>query len=175
MNLGLSVKWGACNIGTNKPEEYGDYFSWGETETKEEYTEDNCCTYEKSMDDINGNASYDVARANRGGNWRMPTKSEMEELVKKCFWKRIIRSGINGYKVIGPNGNSIFLPITGYCDGTSFNDVGDYGCYWSSTPNESINRYAYCLKFSKGYRDVDERSRYGGCTVRPVFDDVNRL
>ena len=94
VDLGLSVKWATCNIGADNPEDYGDYFAWGETETKSEYTDANCKTIKKQSffakwfnfgrsdnntnvenlpDDISGNAQYDAARANWGGSWRMPT------------------------------------------------------------------------------------------------------
>ena len=192
VDLGLSVKWAACNVGATQPHEYGDYFAWGETSAKNCYDKTNSKTYGKSMDDISGNASYDAARANWGGSWRVPTKSEMEELVKKCYWKRIVLSGINGYKVIGPNGNSIFLPFTGHYEGMSLKDVGTHGCYWSSTPHESrngvdynfmselcklvdspyefINEPAYNLNISRGYQSVNWCGCDEGRAVRPVAD-----
>ncbi len=76
VDLGLSVKWATCNVGATKPEEYGNYYAWGETATKSEYTEDNSLTYGKQMRDISGNAQYDAATANWGGTWRMPTNDE---------------------------------------------------------------------------------------------------
>ncbi len=81
VDLGLSVKWATCNVGATTPEEYGDYFAWGETTTRETYTEE---TYNVSMNDISGNAQYDAATANWGGDWRMPTYDELNELINSC-------------------------------------------------------------------------------------------
>ena len=170
VDLGLSVKWATCNVGANAPEEYGDYFAWGETKKKKEYTKENSSTYGKSMGDISGNASYDAARANWGGTWRMPTKKEMEELKNKCTWQWTTQSGVNGCKVTGPNGNSIFLPAAGSCFGTSRLSVGKNGLYWSSTPDESRDGSAFNLGFYSGGHDVDWLGRYYGRTVRPVSD-----
>ena len=157
-------------MGANAPHECGNYYAWGETTTKSEYTEDNSRTYGKNMSDISGNGTYDAARANWGGSWRMPTKAEMEELVNKCTWTWTSQSGVTGYKVTGPNGNSIFLPAAGCCYGSSRNNVGERGYYWSSTPNKSNTYDAYRLYFYSGYRNVDWNLRYFGRTVRPVSE-----
>ena len=170
VDLGLSVKWATCNVGANKPEEYGNYYAWGETTTKSSYDDDNSRTYRKIMGDISGNASYDAARANWGGTWRLPTKKEMEELKNKCTWQWTTQSGVKGYKVTGPNGNSIFLPAAGYCYGWSHCYVGEYGNYWSSTPYESGGYYAYFLDFRSGCRYVDWYYRGYGHAVRPVSE-----
>ena len=172
VDLGLpsGLKWATCNVGANKPEEYGNYYAWGETETKSRYDEDNSRTYGKSMNDISGNASYDAACANWGGTWRLPSKREMEELENKCSWKWITQSGANGYKVTGPNGNSIFLPAAGRCYGSSRGNVGKRGFYWSFTPGENSVSSAYGLDFSSGGHCVGWLSRYGGRTVRPVSE-----
>lgn len=166
VDLGLSVKWATCNVGASQPRGYGNYYAWGETTTKSSYT----LTHLKIRDDISGNASYDAARANWGGTWRMPTKKEMEELKNKCTWQWTTQSGVNGHKVTGPNGNSIFLPAAGYCGGSSHNDVGKYGYYWSSTPDESNDYIAYRFFFYSGDHNVDWGNRDGGRTVRPVSE-----
>ena len=170
VDLGLSVKWATCNVGANTPEEYGNYYAWGETTTKTSYNESNSVTYWQQISDFSGNATYDVARVNWGGSWRLPTKREMEELQNKCTWSWTTQSGVNGYRVTGPNGNSIFLPAAGFCGGSSRYIVGEGGCYWSSTPNESYTYYAYDLKFGSGGHDVSWSYRYFGLTVRPVSD-----
>ena len=82
VDLGLSVKWATCNVGASRPEQYGNYYAWGETTTKSEYTRDNSKTMYKNLGDISGNAQYDAARANWGGSWRMPRKAEFDELRK---------------------------------------------------------------------------------------------
>ena len=169
VDLGLSVKWATCNVGANHPEDYGNYYAWGETYAKSSYTEDNSRTDKKSMEDISGNASYDAARANWGGTWRLPTKREMEELKDECTWTWITQSSINGYKVTGPNGNSIFLPAAGGYDGSSHNYVGEYGYYWGATPYWNKGGACYFI-FYKGFCNVNWNYRYYGLTVRPVSD-----
>ena len=171
VDLGLSVKWATCNIGANSPEEYGDYFAWGETSTKETYTEDNCATYNVSMNDIAGNAQYDAATANWGGDWRLPTEEEMGELLNNCTWRWTTQNGVNGYNVKGPNGNSIFLPAAGYRNGSSLDVAGSCGYYWSSTPDEIYDYGAYGLYFySDDHYMSLHGSRYGGRSVRPVLE-----
>ena len=169
VDLGLSVKWATCNVGATSPEEYGDYYAWGETTTKETYTEANCATYNVSMNDISGNAQYDAATANWGGTWRMPTYDELKELRTKCTWTWITQNGINGYNVEGPNGNSIFLPAAGRY-GSSLINAGSDGYYWSSTPFENGDGYAYLLFFGSGSRDMGYYYRYYGHSVRPVLE-----
>ncbi len=175
VDLGLSVKWATCNVGATTPEGYGDYFAWGETSTKTEYTEDNSKTSGNSMGDISGNASYDAARANWGGTWRLPTKTECQELVDRCKWKRTTQNGVNGYKVTGPNGNSIFLPAAGYrYDGSSLYKEEADGSYWNSTPYEGHScSYSGACGFSffrKGYGIFYGGSRDYGRSVRPVVE-----
>ena len=120
IDLGLpsGMKWAACNIGANSPEEIGDYFAWGEIKPKENYCLENSLTHEKNIAtsknrlwNISGNPKYDAATANWGEEWRMPTKDEMLELITFCeLEKDVMLNGKQGLKIIGPNGNSIFLP-----------------------------------------------------------------
>ena len=172
INLGLpsGLKWATCNVGASSPEGYGDYYAWGETETKSRYTSDNCSTYGVQMNDISGNAQYDIARKKWGGSWRMPTKTEIEELIDNCTWRWTTQNGVKGYNVTGPNGNSIFFPAAGYRYGSSLYDAGEDGYYWSSTPYESSSYYAYYLRFFSGNQNVDWFGRYKGRSVRPVAE-----
>ena len=172
VDLGLpsGLKWATCNVGASSPEEYGDYYAWGEIETKSEYTKDNSKTRGKSMSDISGNTMYDVACAKWGGSWRLPTKKELEELESKCKWEWTTINGKKGYKVTGPNGNSIFLPAVGYRAGSSLHSAGELGYYWSSTPYESDDNYAYYLYFSSSDHDVNWFTRNFGRSVRPVSE-----
>ncbi len=185
VDLGLpsGLKWATCNVGANAPHEYGNYYAWGEVETKREYTDENCKTidcievrkgfFKKRIETeyIDKRENFkDTARVNWGGSWRMPTKAEILELVNNCTWTWTTQRGVNGYKVTGPNGNSIFLPAAGYCIGSSRDDVGEYGNYWFSTPYESFTGYAYRLFFGSGYHDVDWGYRNFGRTVRPVSE-----
>ena len=180
VDLGLSVKWATCNVGATSSEEYGDYFAWGETTAKSDYSTSNCPTYGLSISqlqsqgyiDSEGNltAQYDAATANWGGNWRMPTKAEIQELIDKCNWKWTTQNGVYGYKVKGPNGNSIFLPAAGRV-GSSLGSAGSSGLYWSSTPGEKYGNLACYLYF-----DSDDRimsyyyHRFYGLSVRPVVE-----
>jgi hypothetical protein len=175
VDLGLpsGLKWATCNVGATKPEEYGDYYAWGETITKGDYNRDNSKTYGKNMSDISGNVNYDAATANWGSSWRMPTKAEVEELVNNCTWTWTTQNGVNGMRVTGPNDNSIFLPAAGCYDGLSCYGINKSGYYWSSTPNKNNADNALELGFYSAYRSVDWSNCYYGLTIRPVFNDKN--
>ena len=169
VDLGLSsgLKWATCNIGADNPEDYGNYYAWGETETKAEYTEDNSVTYGQQLNDISGNAQYDAAAANWGGSWRMPTRDEIRELIYNCSWTPETQNGVDGFKVTGSNGNYIFIPASGYRDGSSSYIYGE--CYyWSSTPHQYSNDYSYILYSDYEYQSEDMNYRYRGLTIRPV-------
>lgn len=170
VDLGLSVKWATCNLGANKPEDYGNYYAWGETSTKTEYAEYNSKTYGKSMNDISGNVNYDVARANWGGKWRLPTKTEMQELIDKCTWTWTTQNGVKGYKVTGPSGASIFLPAAACRYGSSLFLAGSDGYYWSSTPGEYDDYRAYALYFGSSYHGMYCYYRLSGRSVRPILE-----
>ena len=172
VDLGLpsGTKWATCNIGAITPEGYGNYYAWGETTTKTSYDESNSVTYGQQISDFSGNAIYDAARANWGGSWRMPTEAEMMELENNCTWTWTTQNGINGYKVTGRNGNSIFFPAAGFCRRSSRVYVGECGDYWSSTPSESNTKLACGLYFYGGDLSVGSYNLYYGCTVRPVSD-----
>ena len=174
VDLGLpsGLKWATCNVGASSLEKYGYYFAWGETSHKAEYTEENSITYGEEMNDISGNPQYDAARANWGGRWRMPRKNEMDELLDYCEWEWTQMNGVNGYKVIGHNGKSIFLPAAGSCGGSSLYDAGGFGGYWSSTPssNSYYGSYAYCLDFGSDTQGRYSALRRSGRSVRPVAE-----
>ena len=172
VDLGLpsGKKWATCNVGANKPEDYGDYYAWGEVRTKIEYTKNNSVTYGKKYNDIKGNPQYDVVRKNWGGTWRLPTKMELKELINECTWKWTKQHNVNGYNVTGPNGNSIFLPAAGDRYGTSLYGDGNYGFYWSSTPYDGDDYNAYRLYFHDGGEYVYDSSRGYGLTVRPITE-----
>lgn len=171
VDLGLSVKWANCNLGAKSPDEQGDFFSWGELNTKHYYTEENSLTYMKRLGDISGDVNYDAARYHWRGKWRIPTKYEIEELINKCTWEQVVSTnGVYGFLITGPNGNSIFLPCGGWrlnYDNTLSGKVGDY---WCSTPGKEDVDASYCLYFNKDRRKVGWTSRYSGLTIRPVCD-----
>ena len=173
VDLGLpsGLKWATCNVGANSPSEYGDYYAWGEVESKERYTAKYCVTRKQQIGDISGNSQYDAARANWGGTWRMPTKEEFDELLNKCIWTWTTQGEEEGYEVTGPNGNSIFLPAAGFRIGTSLYYAGSYGSYWSSTPHESNTQRAYYLYFFRSdYHYTHWNYRGRGLSVRPVSE-----
>ena len=172
VDLGLSVKWATCNVGASRPGDYGKYYAWGEVVSMEEGNESDSRLYVKSKSDIRGNSTYDAARANWGGDWRLPTKAECQELLANCTWEWTTQNGHNGYKVTGPNGNSIFLPAAGcrYSAYEEKRDVGSYGGYWSSTPYEDYTSDACSLYFGEGYRDVYRFYRGFWRSVRPVLE-----
>jgi hypothetical protein len=168
IDLGLSVKWASCNVGAATPEGYGGYYGWADpTGTK---TSKNLSDYPSANPPSNiCGTEYDMARAKWGGNWRLPTQAEMQELVNSCTWTWTTQNGVNGMKVTGTNGNSIFLPAAGYRFGTDMYYVGSSADYWSGTLNE---RYAtaYYLDFSDygGYDVNFIGDRNYGFPVRPV-------
>ena len=167
VDLGLSVKWATCNVGTTKPEGYGDYFAWGETRSKSYY---NGSSYTYYDNPTTLPLSADAARANWGGKWRMPTIDEFEELRNNCTWKWTTQNGVNGYKVTSnSNGNYIFLPAAGYRDLGSLYGAGDYGYYWSSSaygPNYSTT--ALYLYFYSTWKERKNDYKAAGRSVRPV-------
>ena len=171
VDLGLpsGTKWATCNVGANSPEEYGNYYAWGETSTKSSYTKNNSRTYEVNLGEIAGVPGYDPARAAWGSEWRLPTAQELQELVDRCIWEWTSQGAHYGYKVTGPNGNSIFLPAEG-ARGSSLYFVGENGNYWSSSTPESIATLAYSLFFNSDIRKVDLFIRSSGFSVRPVTD-----
>ncbi len=180
VDLGLSVKWATCNIGAEKPWDYGDYFAWGETGTKKSYTKENSTTYGvnyielKSRDVVDDRGiltlDYDAASANWGKSWRMPSREECAELLDRCEWSWKKINGVSGYKVTGKNGNWIFLPAAGGRNGTSNRNVGSYGRYWSSTVDPNHGDNAYNLYFSSSSKSTGHLSRLSGRTVRPVTE-----
>ena len=172
VDLGLSVKWATCNVGASKPEDYGGYYAWGETTTKSDYSSSTSTTYGKQMTGIADNSTYDVARREWGGTWRLPTQKEIQELLDNCTWTWTTQNGHDGYKVTSKkNGNSIFLPAAGLRSGTSLYDLGTDGCYWSATSHESHTNGAFSLGFDHGdHYEVYWGERSYGFSVRPVCE-----
>ena len=184
VDLGLSVRWATQNVGASSPSDYGYYFAWGETETKKRYDWDNCfdCLDGKwdgrwgiyklgGKTSISPTSGHDTARENWGGTWRMPTKAEFDELCYKCNWTWTSQGGHNGYKVTGPNGNSIFLPAAGWRIGTDTYNEGGSGYYWSSVLSSSADSIsALELFFYSGMYYTINSDRSAGQSVRPVTE-----
>ena len=173
VDLGLpsGLKWAECNIGATTPEQYGDFYAWGELYTKSTYYQSNCETYgKKDIGDISGDTLYDAATANWGASWRMPTKIEMEELKRECNREWITINGVNGYKLTGPNGKSIFLPATGFRRESLHLNVNEYGAYWASTPYQGEGNNSGYTYFLVDRYSVAWNSRFMGFAIRPVSD-----
>ena len=196
VDLGLSVKWATCNVGAEKPEEYGDYYSWGEVEPKPGYTLTNYKFYVSgnSNNDVKfskyiNTSEYgvadnksqlapedDVAHVKWGGKWRIPTKDEIDELHNKCSWTWVDQGnsefgGVAGYKVTskktGYTDRFIFLPAAGYRDIRYSSNVGSAGYYWSSSLLFTSS-YAFAISFFTVQLKSYTGSRYIGMSVRPV-------
>ena len=183
VDLGLSVKWATTNVGAESAEEYGEYFAWGETEPKEVYdwstykwcdgTDANITKYNATDGKTILEPADDAAHVHWGGNWRMPTKEEQKELLDVCSWERTNLNGVIGYKVTGPNGNSIFIPIAGAYNSfdDQLNSVGSIGWIYSSTIATEIR--AYEIHIEEGGIQQKNCSRCVGLTIRPVYNDSN--
>lgn len=170
VDLGLSVKWASCNVGASSPEQYGSYFSWGEINTKSKYSDNNSLTIGKKFGDIKADPLYDAATVNCGSSWRLPTLKEFEELKERCTWQWTTQGGKKGYKITGPNGNSIFLPASGYRNNASLYEIKEAkGRYWTSTPDENYNNSSYAMFFSNNDYHTYKNLRYDGFTIRPVI------
>ena len=168
VDLGLSVVWATNNIGATTPEEYGDYYAWGETATKNTYTRDNCTSKRINAESIAG-TSNDAATVNWGNEWRMPTSAEFEELFTHCTFELSSYNDVSGCKITGKNGKSIFLPAAG----NKYHVAGDYDngvrgvCqYWTASTAGSLKMPVYItagLDYS-----VNQGLRYIGLSVRPI-------
>ena len=193
VDLGLpsGTLWATCNVGANSPEEYGNYYAWGETEPKSVYDWSPYKWCKGSYDTLikyNTNSSYgtvdnktvldledDAAHVNWGGDWRMPTQDEIKELwdSDNCTWSWITQNGVNGYRVTSKsNGNSIFLPAAGFRHRISLYEAGSCGGYWSSSLYSNDSCVAYFLNFYFGTWSFYSDYRIGGRTVRPVLSSA---
>lgn len=190
VDLGLpsGTLWATCNVGADSPEEYGHYFAWGETTTKSEFSWQNykwCRNSATTLTKYNYDSSYgivdnkeildftdDAARVNWGGNWRMPTRSECDELRTYCLWTFTSQNGVYGQKVTGLNGKSIFLPAAGRYYYYDYNHEcelvgeGSEAVYWTNTMIESWSHMAYAVW---GDLDLTSIDRCCGLPVRPVI------
>ena len=177
VDMGNGLLWATCNVGADNPWDYGDYFAWGETTTKDTY---NWSTYKWgdgttfTKYTVGGTtvleATDDAATANWGGNWRTPTDAEWTWLRENCNWTWTTQNGVTGMLMTSSvNGNHIFLPASGYRSNTILSNAGSHGYYWSSSLSTDYSSIADGLYFSSGYLDFDSDYRYFGHSVRPVL------
>ena len=194
IDLGLpsGLKWASFNLGASKPEEYGDYYAWGETEPKDSYSWSNykwCvdgndfAITKYCIDSRHGYNGFtdgetilhpqdDAAHMNLGGQWRMPMDSEWAELLDNCSSAWTTENGVYGCLLTSNyNGNSIFLPAAGCKLNTSVYNAETYCFYWSSSLDTSSSDSAMAMFYSIDEMGRDDASRYGGPTIRPVFGD----
>ena len=192
VDLGLSsgTLWATTNIGASSPEDFGDYFAWGETESRNDGMETidwSAYKYAKGSKDSltkycnnaeNGYNGYtdtktklenwdDAAFVNWGNKWCMPTKDQMTELRLNCTWTWTTQNDVFGRLVTGPNGNTIFLPAAGF-QGNDSEDVGAYGYYWSSTLYSSNPNLAHYVGFVDNIRWGSSSDRCLRFSIRPV-------
>lgn len=192
VDLGLSVKWATCNVGAEKPEDYGLYFVWGETTGHGQNTSNGqrfdwayykwCdgsyntltkyCT--SSLDGKVDNKTVlelddDAAYINWGEAWRMPTLAEFIELETYCVWTWTTLNGLKGYKVTSKtNANSIFLPAAGCRHNGQINDSDSNGYYWSSDIDKNVSYRAHCRVLHSSYKGAGQYYRCYGLSVRAV-------
>lgn len=171
VDLGLpsGILWAKYNVGATSPEEYGEYYAWGETEEKSIYSMSNYNLYDLNIDI--SNTSYDVATKKWGKGARIPTLNDFKELLSSCSWYDSYYNGIRGYYAEGPNGNKIFFPFTGFKMNTFTIHRNYAGCFWSSTPNGDLAYILECFS-EEGIDDKDyfycSVDKDYGITLRPV-------
>ena len=180
VDLGLTsgTLWATCNVGAFAPFDFGDYFAWGETEPKTEKYYD-WTNYKWSTGQDGHYSKYtdedgktvldredDAAWANWGGDWRMPTQEEMEELREECKWKWIWM--FKCFNITGPNGKSIILPAAGYYNQGGCYNVNTECRYWTSSIYTRDIEEAYFLLGEYRHVDPVAGDRYYGRSVRPV-------
>lgn len=184
VDLGLSVLWATTNVGAKNPQDYGNYFAFGETEPKDMFTESNFRfgssgirlteRYDSTRFDKYGTTvldpADDAATANWGKGWRMPTIAEKEELMA-CNWEWITIDGVYGAKITsnvpGYEDRSIFIPASGFLNGNEPTDERERVVFWTS----NILRYGNTLHYgnkSEILKNEPQMTVYYGFTVRPV-------
>ena len=181
IDLGLSVKWGNANLGATNGDTaeswYGNYYAWGETETKNDYSNSNYkfgASSPFSKYDGDGKTVLesvdDVATVTKSA-WRMPTKAELEELLSlPNEWVENYNSisGLNGRVFTGINGNTLFIPAAGFHLGSNIYDVGSFCYLGSSSLSLSDYNYAYYLYFKSNKVGMNIYGRFYGYSVRPI-------
>ena len=172
IDLGLSVKWSDFNFLAYESVDIGGYFKWGDVV---EYGKESYSLRGKDFNDIgdiNGNPQYDIVSKSWGNGWRTPTKDEFQELIEKCKSSIKEINGINGISFESTNGNSIFLPSTGYFFVSWELSNPEKGCYWSSTPKEKFKDSAYSMSFGGNNQIpvIGYSAGRIGKAIRPVKD-----
>lgn len=178
VDLGVGIAWACCNVTARSPEDAGEFFAWGETREKDDFSaeeyrffRENNRSYEDIGTSIKG-TRYDAAMKVFGDNWRMPSEYEMQQLLEKCTKTVIRMNGVPGLKLTGPNGRSIFLPFGGEYIGKQHRGEFKYGKYWSASlfSSHSDKSAAYCLSiYEDGSASNHGSFRQYGFNIRPVL------
>ena len=188
VDLGLSVKWATFNVGALSPDDLGSFYAWGETEPKSTYDWSNYKWCNGSSNTLtkyndNGNLGFvdnktvldaddDVANVKWGGSWRIPTKTEQDELRYNCTWTWTTLNGVNGYLITsnkyGYSDRSIFIPAPGRQTETNIEGAGSSGFLWSNSVYASSPNYVLYTGFNSGSVSAAACYRYYGQSVRPV-------
>lgn len=175
IDLGLSVKWATTNLGASKPWDYGSLYAWGEVKAKNQFHDNR-----NGWDLVEiGGTSHDAAKNNWGSSWRMPSPQEFNELINRCTWKFVCINGHYGHKVTGPNGNSIFLPLSGYGELWTIQNREQVGNYWTSKgiQSQSQNTVYYhkpntlnanIVTFTCDPPELSSMKTFLGGSIRPV-------
>lgn len=173
VDLGLSVKWADRNIGASTPEDYGGLYVWGDTIGAETLKNDNDYFYKNLPVNISGTI-YDLALIKWGGNWRMPTEKEIDELLKNCTSKWDTINDVKGFKFTSKKGKSVFFPATGYRSWKELkiNRQGHQGTYWSGTLCEDMGGEGtvYLMQFFYNEAFKTSVSRRYSFAIRPILD-----
>ena len=168
VDLGLSVKWCKYNFGAKRESDIGSYIGWGDLSGKQNDSSLNLYPSSAPPESICGNSRFDIATT-MGKGWRLPTKKEQDELRMWCTWHWTTLDGVDGFKVTGKNGNSIFLPAAGWRLGYDYKGQDFVGYYWSGDLSKNPEE-AHVLFFNQQVRKNCEARRYFGCSVRPVYN-----
>ena len=189
LNLISGTKWACCNVGTAEPTGFGGYYAWGETEEKKVYDLDDSYLYyvqdsvgRWGFQDLGSSicgTDYDVAHMKWGGDWQMPSKDQILELITECDFEWVTLNGVNGACFTGSSGNSVFLPATGICSDSTYYGRSQSGSYWTGTQSPDVIDYAYSLYFdnqsskeyiySASWEWIKETDRIYGFSIRPVI------
>lgn len=213
VDLGLSVMWATCNLCetgfVSSPEEYGDYYAWGELEPRyaQGHSQDSPCSDWRTINEetitgyyfydnrplakYNFNSEFgtvddktdlgdydyvdDAAKQTLGGNWRIPTEAEWQELLENCTWTWTTQNGVNGHLAVADNGNSVFFPAAGGRTDRILNSAGSSAYYWSSSLYTFDSHRSWHMLFSSSRSELSNTSRNIGCSVRPVADKGVRI
>lgn len=198
LDLPSGTLWATCNVGASKPEDYGNYYAWGETKVKSVYNDETYKYCNVNWDNVFGlkafginnltkycnNSSYgnngftdnqtmlegcdDVAKTNWGNGWHIPTKAQWNELLKYTTNQWTTQNGVSGTLFTAKNGQTLFLPAAGSREGNGFRDVGSHGKYWSSLVDTDVAYSAWYFSFVSGFCRMACLNRTYGFSVRPV-------